>query len=188
MKRKIRQEIRQRLAQMDDTVRYARSLAACKRLTTLGEFLQADVVMLYLSLPDEVQTATIALAAWQMGKTVAAPKISSEHLRILPVEVTSLDTNMTPNRFGVNEPAEAEPVPLEMIDLIVVPALAFDRHGHRLGRGAGFYDRFLSQPECRACTCGLCFHEQVVDQLPNEPHDRQVNMLVTDEETLRFEV
>ena len=186
MKRRIRQQIRQQLAAMDEMVRYTRSLAACKRLTSQGEFTEADVIMLFLAMPDEVQTVAAALSAWQMGKTVVVPKVSWEHLRMQPVEIKGLDTEMTVTQHGLTEPVEGQPVPVEMIDLVVVPALAFDRSGHRLGRGAGFFDRFLSQPDCRALSCGLAFHEQLVDTLPIEPHDHPVDMLVTDEEVIRF--
>lgn len=186
MKSEIRKQVRQRLATLDGMTRYARSLAACKHLTSQGEFTQAEVVMIFLSLPDEVETAALALSAWQMGKTVVVPKISWEHCRILPVEISSLETGMVTTRHGLSEPADGQPMPVNMIDMLVVPGVAFDRHGHRLGRGVGFYDRFLSQPDCRASVCGLAFHEQVVDTLPIEPHDRPVNMLVTDEEVLRF--
>lgn len=187
MKAEIRKEIRRRLASLDEMARYTRSLAACKRLTAQGEFIRADVVMIYLSLSDEVETATIALAAWQAGKTVVAPKTVWEHKKLLPVEITTLDTGMAPDRHGLLDPVEAQPIPVSMIDLIVVPALAYDRTGRRLGRGAGFYDRFLCQPDCRAVKCGLAFHEQVLPELPCELHDYPVDMLVTDEEVLRFE-
>lgn len=186
MKSELRKQIRQRLAGLDEMTRYARSLAACKRLTGQPEFRQASVVMLYLSLPNEVETAAAALSAWQAGKTVVVPKVLWEHKRLLPVEITSLDTGMVPGKHGVPDPTVATPVPLEMLDLIVVPGLVYDRRGHRLGRGAGFYDRFLSQASIRAVTCGLAYREQVVDEVPAEKHDHAIDMLVTDEETIHF--
>ncbi len=187
MKSTIRQEIRNRLAQLDEMARYTRSLSACKKLTSLPEFQQASTVMLYLSLPDEVQTAAAALAAWQRGKTVAVPKVYWEHRRIMPMEIQSLETGLVTTQHGIPEPAEERPIPLEMIDLIVVPGLAFDAQGNRLGRGGGFYDRFLCQPGNQAVTCGLAFHEQIVDELPVEAHDRVIDLLVTDEKVIRFD-
>ncbi|MFW6145824.1 MAG: 5-formyltetrahydrofolate cyclo-ligase [Planctomycetota bacterium] len=187
MKRELRQQIREALAAMDPMTRYARSLAACKHLTCSDTFRQAQVVMIYLSMADEVDTGAIALAGWQAGKTITAPSISWEHHRLTPLEITSLDTDVVPGRHGVPEPPEhASPVPIEMIDLIVVPGLAFDRHGRRLGRGGGFYDRFLAHPERVASTFGLAFHEQVVDELVSEDHDHPIDRLATDEEILDF--
>ena len=72
------------------------------------------------------------------------------------------------------------------IDLIVAPALAIDRHGRRLGRGGGYYDKFLAQPALRATICAFVFAEQLLDDLPHLPHDQPVDMVVTDAEVLRF--
>ncbi len=186
MKNKLRKQMRQSLLDMDPMSRYARSLAACKHLTHLKEFVAADVVMIFLSLDDEVDTGAAALAAWQMGKTVCAPKVSWEHHRLTPMEIHSLDTGITTGRHGVSEPEDGQPVPLEMIDLVVVPGLLFDRTGQRLGRGGGFYDRFCAHAEVRALTCGLAFADQLVDHLDTESHDHPVDKLVTDEEVLDF--
>ncbi|NQU75770.1 MAG: 5-formyltetrahydrofolate cyclo-ligase [Planctomycetes bacterium] len=186
MKNRIRQEIRQRIAGLDQMVRYARGLAACKHLTCQEEFLKADVVMIFLSMPDEVDTTPVALAAWQMDKTVLAPAISWQHRRLTPMEITSLETGIKTIHHAIPEPTENRPVTIEMIDLIIVPALAYDRTGHRLGRGHGFYDRFLAHDECHARTCGLILREQLVDSLPVQPHDISVDMVVTDEDVLRF--
>lgn len=186
MKKEIRQEIHQRLGQLDPISRYARSLAACKHLTRQGEFIRADVVMIFLSLPDEIDTAGLALAAWQMSKTVVAPKVEWAHRKMTPIEIHSLETGMAEGPHGLIEPADGQPIPVNMIDLIVTPGAAFDRKGNRLGRGGGFYDRFLALPERRAVTCGLAFREQIFDDLSPEDHDQPVDMVVTDEEVLRF--
>jgi 5-formyltetrahydrofolate cyclo-ligase len=187
MKSRLRQELRHRMGELTSMVRYARSLAACKHLVQQPEFLSADVVMIFLSLPDEVDTAALALAAWQMNKTVCAPKVDWEHRRMMPVEIISLDTNVKAGLYDVQEPVdESRPIPLEMLNLVVVPGVAFDRQGRRLGRGGGFYDRFLAQPGLSAMTCGLALREQILEDLSSEPHDQNVKMLVTDEEVLRF--
>ena len=96
-----------------------------------------------------------------------------------------LEEGMIVNQ-GIREPAGGEAWPIEQIDLVVVPALAYDRSGNRLGRGGGFYDRFLAQPALRAVRCGLAFSKQVVQELPVGPNDHPVDLLVTDAEVLRF--
>jgi 5-formyltetrahydrofolate cyclo-ligase len=102
--------------------------------------------MLYLSTPTEVETAPLALRCWQEGKTVVVPKVSWDQRRMLPVEITSLNTEgITTTGPGIREPIAGKPIPTEYIDLVVVPGLGFSPTGHRIGRGMGFYDRFLAQ-------------------------------------------
>ena len=101
------------------------------------------------------------------------------------VEIRSLEDDFTPGAFGIREPV-GEPWPIDGIDLIVVPALAYDRRGNRLGKGGGFYDRFLALPSRRGVPCGLGFDEQLLDEVPTDDHDHPIDMVVTDKEVLRF--
>ena len=188
MKRALRKEMLATLAAMSPQTVAAKSLQACRRLTDLEEFRSAQTVMIYLPMPHELDTGALALAAWQDGKTVVAPRVFWGQRHMVPVVCQSLnDKDLSPGRFGVREPLEGEPWPLEEIDLVVAPALAFDRQGHRLGRGGGFYDRFLASALLKATACGLGFAEQVVDQLPIADNDRRLDVLVTDKEVLRFD-
>ena len=125
------------MAGLDEMTRYARSLAACKRLTNQKEFTRSAVVMLYLSLPDEVETAAAALCAWQMGKTVVVPKVLWEHRRIMPVEITSLETGMAVGKHGVPDPVEFNPVPLDLIETRTFGSrVVYERYG-RAGDESG---------------------------------------------------
>src|SRR3954467_4973889 len=100
----VRKAIRERLAAMTEEERHAKSAAACALVSSCTEFEQARVVMLFLSMPQEVDTASLALKAWQAGKTVVVPKVSWDQRRMLPVEITSLATaNMTTSGNGVRE-------------------------------------------------------------------------------------
>lgn len=186
MKAAMRKKIRQVLMELTPQAEAAKSRAACRALTMSDEFCLARSVMIYLSTPGEVDTTEIALAAWQHSKVVLAPQVSWEHKHMVPLEIRGLDSGLTVGRNNIREPAGGTPWPLEDIDLVVVPALAFDRRGFRLGRGGGFYDRFLAQPTLRAVACGLAFSEQVVDAVPTHEHDRPVHMLASDEGVLRF--
>ncbi len=176
----IRKSLREKLAGMSPQDRHAKSQAACSLLLVSPEFQIADVIMIYLSTPSEVDTAAIALRAWQRGKTVVAPKVSWEQRRMLPVEITTLSSGLMVSGPGIREPATGKPVPINMIDLVIVPGLGFTRDGRRIGRGMGFYDRFLSQPEFTGNSCGLAFEEQVVENLPVLDHDMPLGMLITD--------
>lgn len=186
MKRRLRKEMKEQLNAMSPQLAAAKSGAASRLLIAQEEFRQAGAVMLYLALPGEADPAHVALAAWQQGKTVLTPRIDLDRHRIIAVEIRSLDSELVVNRYGIAEPTYGPPWPAADIDLVIVPALAYDRRGGRLGRGGGYYDRFLVSPGVHAVTCGFAFQEQVVDELPVQAHDKRVTMLVTDKEVLRF--
>ncbi len=103
---------------------------------------------------------------------------------MLPVICAEGDEDLFHPEHGLRQPAGVEPEPIELIDLLIVPALAFDRQCNRLGRGGGFYDRFLARPELKAITVGVAFAEQIVETLPIHPNDRPVDLVVTDKEIL----
>ncbi len=182
----VRNALRQKLAAMDAENRRRASADACSLLTASPEFKQARIVMLYLSMPTEVDTAALALRAWQDGKTVVVPKVSWDQRRMMPVEISSLQTVMTTSGPGVREPLAGNPVPVKFIDLVIVPGLGFTPGGHRIGRGMGFYDRFLAQDEFMGLSCGLAFETQITDDVPVLDHDMPLSMLVTDRGIRRF--
>lgn len=142
--------------------------------------------MLFLSMSLEVDTRQLALQAWADLKRVLAPRVTWDQRRMLPIEIQSLASGVQEGYMGIREPVEGMPVPVSYIDLVVVPGLAFDDRGDRLGRGRGFYDRFLAHPDFRGVSCGLAFELQCVETLPTGPTDMPVDMLVTDEKVRRF--
>jgi 5-formyltetrahydrofolate cyclo-ligase len=185
-KRALRTELRQLLQSLNVEDISARSLKAAARLCRTEAFEHATSLMLFLPLPGEVDARPIARRAWELGKHVAVPLVSYEQGRMMPIELTGLDGPMQADRYGVLTPHEGLPVPIDALDLVVVPGLAFDHHGRRLGRGGGFYDRFLAQPGFHATVCGLGFEEQLLDHVPARGHDIALDMLVTDRRTLSF--
>ncbi|MFP4106386.1 MAG: 5-formyltetrahydrofolate cyclo-ligase [Phycisphaerae bacterium] len=180
MKKHLRTEMKARLADIPPQERAEKSYAACRALLDTAEFRAAESVMLYVPIPGEVDIAELALHAWQAGKTVLLPKVSWEQRHMIAIEIDSLETGLVKNRHGLREPSAGEPWPVERIGMIAVPGLAYDTRGHRLGRGGGFYDRFLSQPNLRAHTCGIAFSEQIVDRVPVRDHDHPVSMIATE--------
>ena len=183
----LRKQLREKLTGMSDEARHRQSAEACAALAESAEFKAARVVMVFLSMPLEIETASITLKCWQSGKSVVAPKVSWEQRRMLPVEITSLhQTTLTTSGPGVREPLGGKPLPVDLIDLVIVPGLGFTRSGHRIGRGMGFYDRFLAQPDFVGISCGLAFEEQIVPALPLLDHDVPLSMLITDRGIWRF--
>lgn len=142
--------------------------------------------MVYLSLPREVDTTPIVARAWRDGKRVVAPQVLWESRQMIPVEIRSLEDDVADSPMGIREPIRGEPAPVSDIDLVIVPGLGFDPTGTRLGRGRGFYDRFLGRREFQGIPCGLALEEQVVPLIAADPNDIRMKMVVTDQRVLRF--
>jgi 5-formyltetrahydrofolate cyclo-ligase len=182
----VRRMLRDRIEAITPQDKHAKSVLACGWLTRTADFQNARVVMIYLSTADEIDTASLALRCWQAGKTVVAPKVSWDQRRMLPVEISSLTTGLTRTGPGISEPISGKPVPTDMIDLVIVPGLGFTPTGLRIGRGLGFYDRFLAQSDFIGRSCGLAFESQVIETLPALDHDIPLSMLVTEQGVRRF--
>ncbi|MCR4964063.1 MAG: 5-formyltetrahydrofolate cyclo-ligase [Bacteroidales bacterium] len=148
------------------------SVKIMQKLAAHPDFERAQRVMLYASLPDEVQTLDF-VQEWCIRKQIILPTVVGDD--IVPV-LMKPDDSMKVGEYNILEPTSQ---PYEgPLDLIVVPGMAFDAQGHRLGRGKGYYDRFLAfYPNVK--TIGLCFDFQFVDEIPVEPHDRPVDCVLT---------
>lgn len=187
----MRQELRRQVSAMTPEQRKSASTAITAALVDTPEWQRAQTIMIYLSLPHEVETSGLAYRAWQAGKTVVVPRITSvEKVRMTPVEITSLSESdaggVRQSLWGLREPAAMKPYPLEQIDFVCVPGLGFSEVGTRIGRGKGFYDRFLCQKALLATSCGLAYDEQVREALPVEDRDEPIDMLVRPGGVLRF--
>lgn len=185
-KNELRQRLRKLLAELPKEQQETKSLRACHRLFETPAYIKAEVVMVFLSLPNEIDTYPLVLRAWQDRKRVLAPKVSWGQRRMMPVEIRSLAEDLAVTQMGLREPISGIPFPIAMIDLVIVPGLGFDEFGHRLGRGRGFYDRFLAHPDFKGIACAMAFEDQLVSQVPIGPLDRHVDMLVTDSSVRSF--
>lgn len=171
-KKTLRQQIRQKKKEHTQEQLRTQSEIILQKLASHPDFLSANRVMLYASLPDEVQTLNF-LEQWKTRKTIILPTVVGDD--IIPVELTA-DCEMVEGDFHILEP-ESNPY-TGPLDLIVVPGMAFDRQGHRLGRGKGFYDRFLVKyPGVK--TIGICFDFQLIEEVPAEPHDQIISEIIT---------
>ena len=190
MKNELREQMKQKLSAIATEHAKEKSRAACSALISLKEFRNAEVVMLYMPIAGELDTTVAMTAAWRRNKTVVVPKVDFNRRTINAVRCRSLDEQFDIDKYGIRTPRGDPDVhrdwPVEQIDLVVTPALAFDRRGHRLGRGGGYYDRFLAETALRAVACGLAFSEQLLDKLPAYGNDLPVDILVTDREVIRF--
>jgi len=185
-KAQLRRKLQNSLLAITSEQRIERSRKACRNLVSIAQFQGASTIMMFLSLPHEVDTSEAILGAWQLGKVVAVPKISWQQRHMIPVKINSLETGFSTSSSGLRNPTVGLPVPFSEIDLVVTPALAFDKKGNRLGRGGAYYDRFFANDELEAPRCGFAFAEQLIDSIPVKEHDEPVDILVTDEEIIYF--
>ena len=152
-------------------------------LFSLQEFQNAKTVLFFYSIWNEPDTHKMIHRALGIGKTVALPKTYPRGV-MTAKEIGGLD-ELTPTRFGIPEPSESAPViDPNKLDFIVVPSVAFDRDGYRLGHGAGYYDIYLASTG--AFTCGVAREKMLNTFVPREKHDISVNCIVTENEILRF--
>ncbi|TLM65201.1 MAG: 5-formyltetrahydrofolate cyclo-ligase [Deltaproteobacteria bacterium] len=159
------------------------SLLIQERFLGSAPYRQAGVVGLYSPVLNEVQTEQVARQCLADAKRLVYPRVSGEALRFM--EVSSL-AELVPGRFGILEPPEGREVPMREVDLLVVPGVAFDLVGHRLGYGKGYYDRALAASRADLERVGFAYEFQVVAQLPAAGHDRRLTGLVTEQRMLRF--
>jgi 5-formyltetrahydrofolate cyclo-ligase len=179
----IRSDMLARRRQLPVEICRERSRRIQKRLLALPEFREAQRLALYSPVRNEVATEEILRAAREAGKAAAFPRVIGQHLEFVLVTDAS---ELEPGGFGIPEPRGSAVVPLGSLDLLVIPGVAFDLAGHRLGYGKGFYDRVLHDPEERGTLVGLCYEMQLIDSLPAGVHDVRMDLLVTENRVLRF--
>ena len=165
---------------VDDRV--LRSVGLWARLAGTSEYREATTVMAFVGGRGEPDTESLFARVSAEGKTLVLPSVVGGGL--VPRLVGQ---GLAPGAFGIPEPQGEQVAPFGL-DLVLVPGLAFTRDGKRLGQGGGHYDRFLAGLPPSCATVGVCFAEQMVDDLPEEPHDRKVRLVITDDEITGDEI
>lgn len=177
----IKQALRHRMKRLNRQLPAEQKRMAAERIFAeiegLPAFREARCVACYCALPDEPPTEAV-LHRWSCDRRVVVPRVEGDTMQFYDYRPEA----MARGAFGIDEPVAADAshrCPHEAIDLLVAPGVAFTRDGARLGRGRGYYDRYLAQPEVHACCVGVCFAHQLVDALPVEPHDRTMDFVFT---------
>ena len=163
---------------MSPEQRTALSAQICARLREQPAWKNAGAVLLFAPLPEEPDLWPLLAEALAAGKIAALPRYHPAEKNYVACRVQNVRSDIVIGQFGIREPAARCPeILLNRFDLILVPGVAFDWHGRRLGRGKGFYDRFLAGT--RGVKCGTAFDEQMVNEVPAGPSDARMNFMLT---------
>ncbi len=178
-KSSLRKHFSELLKKQGSQERTVKSQAIAAQVFELSAFIKAKTVLFYASMPGEVDTFAMISKALQLKKNVAIPVIVPNQRTMIPTLINSVD-DLYSGTHGIMEPRadKSKAVSGERLDLVIVPGLAFDRALHRLGRGAGYYDRFLADLPDSVTTVGTAFDFQVVDSLPIEDHDISLDLVI----------
>ncbi|NLP38020.1 MAG: 5-formyltetrahydrofolate cyclo-ligase [Firmicutes bacterium] len=186
-KKRLRQLIKEKRDQLtwQQVEEYSDKIAA--QLFALPQYRSAQTVMYFLHFGKEVMTQKMVLESFAHGKRVVAPKTVKEGRQLLLAEITNLEEDLTPGPWNIPEPKvdilpQVDP---QEIDFVVAPGLAFDEKGNRLGYGAGYYDRFFPRLRPGVPLVAVAFELQILDNIPVEPWDKQVDMVITEKRVIR---
>jgi 5-formyltetrahydrofolate cyclo-ligase len=177
-KRLLRSKILLRLKRQKEEDRSYKSNKVKHKLLRTHEFKKAKIVMFYIALSGEVNTEEMIKIAKRLGKIVAVPVCRRIGISIKPC-ILDGHGELRKGPYGVVEPAVERPVRIRDLDLIIVPGLAFDKKGDRLGRGKGYYDRFLSRIPKDTPVVGLAFDFQILPSVPTVAHDVSVTRVIS---------
>lgn len=182
-KRQIREEMARMLASISESDLAEKRRQIEERLFDFANFQEARIPLLYIHGPGEFDSKNILKRCQDENKIVILPLRGKENSKIALLKVDDLKRDL---RAGAVETLEPDPkrckkVPLECIDIAVLPGIAFDEKGGRLGRGIGYYDRLIPKLPSTTRKVALCLEGQMLTQAPLEPHNKSVDIIITEE-------
>lgn len=183
-KSRIREMARKRRDSLAASDVEAKSKEIALKLMALEEYGKAKAVMFYAAKGSEVQTKELIKAALKEGRKVLLPITNTAAGELEAAEIRDYSSDLKPGAFGIMEPKRKSSVDDEKIDAVIVPGLAFDIEGHRLGYGLGYYDKLLHRL-ANAARIGLAYGFQVLEKLPRESHDERMGIIVTESGVIR---
>jgi len=178
----LRKQIRGALKDISPAVRDVESIGLCERLEP--QLRSARTILFFAPLPDEPDVWPLLEKFLAAGKICALPCFDPASQNYFARQIKNPSTDVAAGKFGVREPAPScVKIPLEKFDLVLVPGVAFDWNGNRLGRGKGYYDRLLVK--ISGIKCGVGYDFQLLGKIPAEPHDAKVDFILTPERCLK---
>lgn len=179
-KKELRRMVLSKRSSLTEEMHQIKSRSIVERIIGLPEFSRARTVMTYLDFKGEVETKGLVWEILNTGKRAVVPLCHQNNL--IPCLIDDPDQDIHPGTWGVPEPREdrIHPLPPGEIDLIIVPGVAFDTQGNRLGYGKGYYDRFLPHLRDEILKAGICFDCQIVDSIQADEYDYKMSMVITE--------
>jgi len=156
------------------------------RLFDFANFVEANITMLYISCPGEVSSRNIITYCLDYKKIIVLPAFDSQKFRIRLFKIDNIEKDLKPGSRGMLEPdtLRCKPVPVECLDIAIIPGIAFDEKGGRIGSGEGYYDRFIPKLPITTRKVSIAFEDQIIPQAPMESHDKHVDIIITNERTI----
>jgi 5-formyltetrahydrofolate cyclo-ligase len=181
-KSQIRTDVADALAALSDEQVAEKNSAIEKRLFDFANFLEAKVALLYVNNDNEVATPAILKRTHVYSKIIVLPAFNTETFSMALMKVDALEKDLTPGPRGILEPnpERCKVVPIERIDIAIIPAVALDEKGGRIGSGEGYYDRLIPELSITTRKVALAFEEQIIPQVPIESHDKHIDIIITD--------
>lgn len=181
-KSEIRVETLARRNALSDEERSEKSKAIMECLFDFANFLEARIVLFYVNANSEVATEAMISKALAYEKIVAVPWVDQQERQILPLKIDDLNRDVRPGYRGIREPIpqRCKPIPVKNVDLAIIPGVAFDERGGRIGHGTGYYDKFIPMLDVTTRKVALAYECQIVPQIPMEPHDRYIDIIITE--------
>jgi 5-formyltetrahydrofolate cyclo-ligase len=178
----IREDISQIISTLSESQIAEKTRAIEARLFEFANFLESKIALLYVGGDCEVQTEKIIKRSYTYNKIVVLPAFDSENFNMNLMKVDHFAKEMIPGPRKVLEPdaKRCKTVPIDRIDIAIIPGLAFDEKGGRIGSGRGYYDRLIPKLAITTRKVALTFEEQIVPQVPMESHDKHVDIIITD--------
>jgi 5-formyltetrahydrofolate cyclo-ligase len=181
-KSQIRTDIADALAALSEKEIAEKTNAIEKRLFDFANFLEAKVALLYANNSNEVGTKNILARTHAYNKIIVLPAFNTDTFAMTLMKVDALEKDLTAGPRGVFEPNpdRCKVVPIERIDIAIIPAVALDEKGGRIGSGEGYYDRLIPELSITTRKVALAFEEQIIPQIPIESHDKHIDIIITD--------
>jgi 5-formyltetrahydrofolate cyclo-ligase len=167
---------------MSASERHEKSGSAVKNFWSLPQIKHWSTLFIYVNFRSELETLELIQLCLSQGKRVVVPLVDASAVSMIPLQIQDPEKDLVPGYYGIPEPdpQKSRPVAAREIDAAIIPGSVFDINGGRLGYGGGYYDRFLVNDAPQAKRVGFAFEMQVIENVPVQPHDQPLDILITE--------